>query len=107
MAIPDIILHKPSGLDENEWEVVKEHPGHAYEMLKSIEFLAPALDIPLYHHEQWDGQGYPNGLVGDQIPLAARIFSVVDNWDALLSIRPYRSAWNRQQVTEYLKSESG
>lgn len=107
MAIPDSILHKPNGLDENEWEVVRKHPGHAYQMLKSIDFLAPALDIPLYHHEQWDGEGYPNGLVGDQIPLSARIFSIVDNWDALLSDRPYRSAWDRQRVIGYLKSESG
>lgn len=107
MAIPDSILHKPGDLDKSEWDVVHKHPGHAYQMLKSIEFLAPALDIPLYHHEQWDGAGYPDGLVGDQIPLSARIFSVVDNWDALLSDRPYRSAWDRQQVIDYLKSESG
>jgi putative nucleotidyltransferase with HDIG domain len=107
MAIPDSILHKPSSLDKAEWKVVKEHPDQAYQMLKTIEFLTPALEIPLYHHEHWDGAGYPFGLVGDQIPLPARIFSIVDNWDALLSDRPYRSAWSRQQVMDYIKEESG
>ena len=107
MAIPDNILHKPGSLSETEWTVIKEHPGHAYQMLKTIEFLTPALEIPLYHHERWDGAGYPNGLHAEQIPLSARIFSVVDNWDALLSDRPYRAAWDRQKVINYLIAESG
>jgi HD-GYP domain-containing protein (c-di-GMP phosphodiesterase class II) len=83
MAIPDEILHKPSSLDEAEWEVVKRHPIQAQKMLKDIEFLKLALLIPLFHHERWDGGGYPEGLASDQIPLPARIFAVIDNWDAL------------------------
>lgn len=107
MAVPDEILHKTGSLNAAEWEVVKAHPGHAYQMLKDIQFLAPALEIPLYHHERWDGGGYPQGLAGEEIPLPARIFSVVDHWDALLSKRPYREAWPRQQVIDYLKAEAG
>ncbi|MFN2144406.1 MAG: HD-GYP domain-containing protein [Anaerolineales bacterium] len=107
MAVPDAILHKPGSLDEEEWEIIRQHPGYAYEMLKDIEFLIPALEIPLHHHEQWDGKGYPNGLAANQIPLSARIFAVVDNWDALLSNRPYRTAWNKADVINYLKQESG
>jgi putative nucleotidyltransferase with HDIG domain len=107
MAIPDIILHKPGQLDEEEWEIIRQHPGYAHEMLKDIEFLEPALAIPLYHHERWDGDGYPNGLSGKEIPLGARIFSVVDNWDALNSNRPYRTAWKQEDVITYINEESG
>jgi len=107
MAISDNILHKPGSLDEEEWEIVRQHPGYAYEMLKDIEFLIPALEIPLYHHERWDGNGYPNGLTADEIPLSARIFTVVDNWDALHSNRPYRTAWKQADVIDYFKQESG
>ncbi|MBN2044546.1 MAG: HD-GYP domain-containing protein [Anaerolineales bacterium] len=107
MAIPDVILHKPGSLDEKEWKVIKKHPDYAYEMLKDIDFLEPALEIPLFHHERWDGQGYPKGLSGEEIPLAARIFAVVDNWDALNSNRPYRSAWNQEDVISYINQESG
>jgi putative nucleotidyltransferase with HDIG domain len=107
MAIPDVILHKPGSLDDEEWDVIRKHPDYAYEMLKDIEFLEPALEIPLYHHEQWDGRGYPNGLSGEEIPLSARIFSVVDNWDALNSNRPYRSAWKQEDVVTYISEESG
>ncbi len=107
MAIPDAILRKPGSLDEEEWIIVKQHPGYAYEMLKDIEFLSPALEIPLYHHERWDGKGYPNGLTADEIPLSARIFTVVDNWDALHSNRPYRTAWDQTDVINYLKQEAG
>lgn len=107
MAIPDSILHKPGELTEEEWAVIRLHPLHAYEMLKDIEFLKAALDIPLHHHEQWDGKGYPHGLAGDAIPLPARIFAVVDNWDALLSERPYRPAWTREKVVAYILDQSG
>ena len=94
MGIPDSILHKPSGLTEEEWETMHKHPTYAFDMLTPIKFLRPALDIPYYHHEKWDGSGYPQGIRGEQIPLAARVFSVVDVWDALCSDRPYRKAWN-------------
>jgi putative nucleotidyltransferase with HDIG domain len=107
MAIPDSILNKPGELTEEEWEVIRQHPLHAYEMLKDIDFLEPAIDIPLHHHEQWDGKGYPHGLAGAEIPLAARIFAVVDNWDALLSERPYRPAWTQDEVVSYINEEVG
>lgn len=107
MAVPDKILHKPGKLTEEEWVVIRQHPEAAYEMLKEIEFLGPAMDIPLYHHEQWDGGGYPRGLSQTEIPLAARIFAVVDNWDALCSDRAYRPAWEREKVIEYIKEQSG
>ena len=90
MAIPDGILLKPGELTDEEREVVKKHPVYAYNMLKEIEFLHPAIDIPYCHHEKWDGTGYPRGLKGEEIPFAARIFPVVDVWDALISNRPYR-----------------
>jgi len=86
---------------------MRMHPKYAYELLSPITFLHPALDIPYCHHEKWDGSGYPRGLKGEQIPLAARIFSVIDVWDALRSDRPYRAAWEEQRVREYLLSQSG
>lgn len=107
MAIPDVILHKPGSLNEDEWQQIKKHPEYAYEMLRDIEFLEPALEVPLYHHEQWDGKGYPRGLSGEAIPVSARIFAVVDNWDALHSNRPYRTAWRQDDVIDYLNEESG
>jgi putative nucleotidyltransferase with HDIG domain len=107
MAIPDDILHKPNSLTDAEWKIIRQHPENAFEMLKNIQFLSPALEIPLYHHEQWDGRGYPFGLAGDKVPLPARIFAVVDNWDALSSDRSYRPAWKRQKVVDYLSAESG
>lgn len=107
MAIPDEILHKPGSLDQNEWEIMKLHPIYAYQMLSSIDFLGPAIDIPHYHHERWDGTGYPRGLEGDQIPLPARIFSVVDVYDALLSDRPYRRALPRHKVLDYIRQQAG
>lgn len=107
MAIPDSILMKNASLTEEEWQVMRTHPRMAYNMLAMIPFLHPALDIPAYHHEWWDGGGYPTGLSGEQIPLAARIFAIVDVWDALLSDRPYRKAWSRDQVVEYVKTQSG
>jgi len=107
MGIPDSILFKPSSLTPKEWEVVREHPENALQILSPIRYLKPALDIPLYHHEKWDGSGYPHGLKGTQIPLAARIFSVVDVYDSLTSDRPYRSAWSHKDAKNYIESESG
>ncbi|MCB2210321.1 PAS domain S-box protein [bacterium] len=102
MAIPDKILHKPGPLDEAEWVIMRQHPMYAYDMLKSIDYLQPALTIPHYHHERWDGSGYPEGLKGKDIPLAARIFAVADVWDALTSDRPYRKAWSREKTKQYI-----
>jgi PAS domain S-box-containing protein len=107
MGIPDGILLKAGPLTEEEWEVMRRHPEYAYQLLSPISFLRPALDIPYSHHERWDGSGYPRGLSGEQIPLAARIFTVVDVYDALLSDRPYRPAWSREQVRTYIMERSG
>ncbi len=107
MGIPDSILLKPGPLTPVEWEVMRQHPVHAYEMLKTIGFLEPALEIPYCHHEKWDGSGYPRGLKGDEIPMSARIFTVVDVWDALTSDRPYRFAWPETKALEYIRMESG
>lgn len=107
MGVPDAILQKPGPLDEEEWEVIRRHPTLAYEMLRPIAFLRPALDIPYAHHEKWDGTGYPRGLKGEQIPLAARIFAVVDVWDALRSERPYRAAWPEEKALSYFREQAG
>lgn len=107
MGIPDGILLKPGPLDGQEWKVMRMHPSHAYELLSGIPFLRPALDIPYCHHERWDGAGYPRGLKGEQIPIAARVFAVVDMWDALTSDRPYRSAWPEEKVKRYLRENAG
>jgi HD-GYP domain-containing protein (c-di-GMP phosphodiesterase class II) len=107
MGIPDSILLKPGPLTPLEWEVMRQHPVHAYEMLKSIEYLAQALEIPYCHHERWDGTGYPRGLKGRDIPISARIFAVVDVWDALTSDRPYRPAWSARNALEYIQREAG
>jgi len=107
MGIRDEILLKPGPLTSEEWEMMHKHPSHAYEMLYPIAYLRPALDIPYYHHERWDGSGYPLGLSGEQIPLAARIFSVVDVWDALRSDRPYRQSCPHEEVTAYLQDHEG
>ncbi len=107
IAIPDRILLKPSDLSPEEWEIMRQHPRLAYEMLSSIEFLRPALDIPYCHHEHWDGSGYPRGLAGEEIPVAARLFSVIDIWDALRHKRPYRDAWPEEQVVAHIKEQAG
>jgi putative nucleotidyltransferase with HDIG domain len=107
MGVPDGILLKSGPLTEDEWVVMKKHPFLAYEMLSPIHYLRNALDIPYCHHEKWDGSGYPRGLKGNQIPLAARIFAVVDVWDALRSDRPYRSGWTKEKVDEYILSLAG
>jgi PAS domain S-box-containing protein len=107
MGVPDGILLKPGALTDEEWVKMKEHPRFAYELLSPIHFLRQALDIPYCHHEKWDGTGYPRGLQGEQIPLVARIFAVVDVWDALHSDRPYRAAWPEEKVREYIRALSG
>jgi|GEM_PF-194187 len=107
MAVPDAILRKPADLSADEWAIMRKHPLYAYELLWPITYLRPALDIPYCHHEKWDGTGYPRGLRGEQIPLAARIFSVVDVWDALRHDRPYRKGWDAAKIKEYLLSQSG
>ena len=107
MGIPDTILLKPGKLTEEEWVIMHKHPVQAFEMLSTIEYLRPALDIPYCHHEKWDGTGYPRGLKKQEIPLAARIFAVADVYDALTSDRPYRKAWTRDKAIEYIMNESG
>ena len=107
MAIPDGVLLKPGPLTDEERELIKQHPIYAYDMLKQIEFLLPAIDIPHYHHEKWDGTGYPEGLSGKDIPFAARIFPVIDVYDALVSNRPYRKALPVDEVREHIKADSG
>ncbi len=107
MGIPDDILHKPGPLTSEEWVVMKKHPTYAYEMLVPIRYLRLALDIPFCHHEKWDGSGYPNGLKGAQIPLAARIFAVADVWDSLTSDRPYRDAWTEKKALEHIRASIG
>ncbi|PTA68183.1 PAS domain S-box protein [Deinococcus arcticus] len=107
MAIPDAVLLKPGKLTDEEWVLMKEHPGHAVDLLSPIKFLRPALDIPQYHHEKWDGTGYPVGLKGEAIPLTARAFAVVDVYDALTSDRPYRPAWTRKRALEHIRSGAG
>ena len=107
MGIPDSILLKPGPLSEDEWVLMKRHPQFAYDMLSSIEFLRPSLEIPYCHHEKWDGTGYPRGLSGIEIPLSARIFSVVDVYDALVSDRPYRRAMSSETAIQYITEQSG
>jgi HD-GYP domain-containing protein (c-di-GMP phosphodiesterase class II) len=107
MGIPDQILRKPGPLTDEERQIVMQHPGTAYNLLKQISYLEKALDIPHSHHEKWDGTGYPRGLKGEEIPLPARIFAIVDVWDALTSDRPYRKAWDREDVIQYVIDDSG
>jgi PAS domain S-box-containing protein/putative nucleotidyltransferase with HDIG domain len=107
MAVPDAILLKTRALTDEEEATMRMHPVYAYDLLYPIQYLRPAVDIPHYHHEHWDGSGYPDGLKSTQIPLAARLFSVVDVWDALCSNRPYRPSWPVEKVRQYLHDESG
>ncbi|HEY3329172.1 MAG TPA: HD domain-containing phosphohydrolase [Capsulimonadaceae bacterium] len=107
MGIPDQILLKPGALTDEEWVIMKRHPVYAYEMLSPIDFLKPSLDIPYAHHEKWDGTGYPRGLKGVQIPLSARVFAVVDVWDALCSDRPYRAGWPVEKIIAHIRQLSG
>ncbi len=107
MGLPDSILLKEGPLDPDEEKLMKLHPKLAYDMLAPIPYLKPALDIPFCHHERWDGKGYPQGLKGEEIPLMARIFAVVDVWDALVYDRPYRGAWGNTQAIDYIRDQSG
>jgi HD-GYP domain-containing protein (c-di-GMP phosphodiesterase class II) len=107
LAIPDDVLLKAGTLNDDEKKIIQQHPLYAKQMIADVAFLQPCLDIVYSHHERWDGQGYPEGLKGEEIPINARIFAVVDQWDALLSDRPYRKAWNRDDVIAYLQENSG
>ncbi|MGZ3951085.1 MAG: HD domain-containing phosphohydrolase [Flavisolibacter sp.] len=107
IGVPDRILLKPGPLTKEERKIIEKHPVFAREMLKRIEFLHPAMDIPSFHHERWDGKGYPTGLVGQEIPIAARIFAVIDVWDALTSNRPYHKAWPYKKALAHIKNNSG
>lgn len=107
MGVPDQILHKAGPLSEEEWAIMRRHPRYAYDWLSPIACLRPALEIPYGHHERWDGAGYPRGLQGEDIPLAARVFAVVDIWDALRSDRPYRQGWPEDRVRAHIASLAG
>ena len=107
VGVPDRILHKRGPLTTYEWKIMRKHPQFAYDMLSPIGYLHDALDIPFSHHEKWDGSGYPRGLKGEEIPLAARIFAVVDVYDALTSNRPYRAGWSRRKTLKYIREQAG
>jgi putative nucleotidyltransferase with HDIG domain len=107
LGVPDNILFKAGSLTAEERQIMEQHVDFAYEMLAPIPYLKPALNIPYFHHEKWDGTGYPLGLKGQQIPLEARIFALVDVWDALLSDRPYRKAWSRERTLDYIRAQNG
>lgn len=107
MGISDSILLKPASLTSDEWVEMRQHPIYAYDLLRHIKFLEPALNIPYAHHEKWDGSGYPRGLKGEEIPFEARIFALADVWDALISERPYRKSMSREEVIQYLRDHSG
>ncbi len=107
ITIPDAILNKPGPLSEEEWVIVRTHPVVACQVLSKSKFLLPALDIPYCHHEKWDGSGYPRGLKGEEIPLAARIFAIVNVWDVLTSDRPYRKAWSHEKALAHIREQSG
>jgi HD-GYP domain-containing protein (c-di-GMP phosphodiesterase class II) len=107
LGVPDEILFKLGLLSDDDWAKMRKHPQFAFELIAPIQYLRPALDIPYCHHEKWDGSGYPRGLQGEQIPLAARLFAVVDVWDALRQNRPYRAGWPEEKVFEYIRSQTG
>lgn len=107
LALPDTILTKPGPLDEGELALMRRHPRIGHELLQQVDFLRGSSDVPYSHHERWDGGGYPQGLRGEEIPLAARIFSVIDVWDALITKRVYKPAWPEAQVLDYLREVAG
>lgn len=107
MGVPDHILHKPGPLTDDEWAIMRKHPQFANDLLRNIPYLAGALEVPYCHHERWDGSGYPRGLRGEEIPLSARIFAVMDVWDALIHTRPYRPAWAPEKALEYIQEQAG
>ena len=107
ICVPDAVLRKPGALSEEEWAIMRTHPIKARQMLEGIEYLESAADIPYSHHERWDGSGYPQGLSADDIPLLARLFAVVDVYDALTSERPYRPAWSREAALSHIRAQAG
>ncbi|RPJ50722.1 MAG: HD-GYP domain-containing protein, partial [Chloroflexi bacterium] len=107
MAVPDSVLYKTGPLNSAEWATMRKHPTEGYRVLSGIEYLRPALDVVYNHHEKWDGSGYPRGLNGEEIPLSARIFAVVDVWDALTNDRPYRPAWTVGEARDYMQDQAG
>jgi response regulator RpfG family c-di-GMP phosphodiesterase len=107
IAVPDFILRKPGPLTPEEWEIVRQHPHYSQQMISPIAYLRPAIHIPYCHHEKWDGSGYPRELRGEQIPLAARLFAIVDVWDALVNNRPYRSAWTAEKARLFIAEQAG
>jgi putative nucleotidyltransferase with HDIG domain len=107
IGVPDSILLKEGKLTEEEWVLMRKHPQLARDMLMSIAYLKDSLDVPYCHHEKWDGTGYPQGLAGENIPLVARIFAIIDVWDALITDRPYRKKWTKQKARQYIKEQSG
>lgn len=107
IGIPDQILHKPNKLTDEEWEIIRQHPTYAYQMLTPISHLKSALDIVYCHHEKWDGSGYPQGIKGEEIPITARIFTIAHVWDAMTSDRPYRPAWSETSTLQYILSQAG
>ena len=107
LAVPEAVLLKPGPLNETEQMIMRQHPEHGFEFLAPINYLRPSLDIPYGHHEKWDGSGYPRGLRGDHIPVAARVFALVDTWDALRADRPFRAAWTAERALAHIKSRSG
>ena len=107
VVIPDNILFKPGPLDHDEWDTMRQHPGYAVDLLSPIKYLEPAMEIPHWHHERWDGTGYPDGIGGDEIPYSARMFALADVYDALTSDRPYRRAWSKQDAVQYIKRQAG
>jgi putative nucleotidyltransferase with HDIG domain len=107
VAIPDQILFKPGPLAQDEWDIMRKHPMIAVELLSAVNYLEPALEIPHWHHEKWNGTGYPDGLGQEDIPFSARLFALADVYDALISKRPYRSAWSKWQAVQYIESQAG
>lgn len=107
VVIPDQILFKPGPLNSEEWETMRQHPKYAVELLSPIKYLEAAMDIPHWHHERWDGTGYPDRLGGEEIPFAARMFALADVYDALTSDRPYRSAWSKKDTVQYIEDQAG
>jgi HD-GYP domain-containing protein (c-di-GMP phosphodiesterase class II) len=107
LGIPDRTLLKPGRLDQEEWALMQQHPQMAFNMLEKVDYLRPALDIPHYHHEKWDGSGYPDGLRGEEIPFSARIFALADVWDAVTNERPYKEVWSEEKAKAHLRQQSG
>jgi HD-GYP domain-containing protein (c-di-GMP phosphodiesterase class II) len=107
LGIPDSILLKPGRLSRGEWDTMRKHPDYAYDLIYPIEYFRPCLSIPYSHHERWDGTGYPQGLKGEEIPLPARLFAIVDVWETLSSNRVYRQAWPQDRVMDYIQHQSG